>query len=362
MTLGPADPRARLLPPATHLVDSAGAFALGMRTQPFERVNPLDAKLRGPLGLRRSLKKLALKEWQHFALVNRRFYISVALFDAKRLALAQIIVFDRQRRTLHEYERRILPHKLSLPDALLRGRASFADDEFEITVTNHLGAAGEGASQGHTIALRAPAGGGRPALRGEFTIDEPLDRVEPMVVALPFDGGRAMYSHKAVLRCRGQLQIGQAHERFEPEQSYSLVDIHKGYYPFVMTWHWATGARVDGEHIVGFNLTDNQVADQARFNENGLWVDGRLHPLGPVRFEFDARDPMRAWKIRDREGRVDIDFFPQALRKVDINLLVMKSRYRGPFGAFEGRIRDGEGNDHRVDGAFGMCEDFYLRA
>ena len=69
----------------------------------------------------------------------------------------------------------------------------------------------------------------------------------------------------------------------------------------------------------------------------------------------------RPWRIRDRRGQVDLTFEPEAIRTVDINVGLLRSRYRGPFGAFRGRIAAGEG-DLEVDGWFGMCEDFYLRA
>ena len=191
---------------------------------------------------------------------------------------------------------------------------------------------------------------------------EDLDVLEPMVVALPFEGGRAMYSHKAVLPVEGVLELGARSIEFKVGASYALVDIHKGYYPFVMTWHWATGAMWKEGQLLGFNLTNNQVDDQRQFNENGLWVDGHLSPLPAVRFEFDPRAPLRPWRVRDSFGRVDLEFLPDTLRSVDIKLGLLRSRYRGPFGYFKGSIVDDVGVHHDLEGAYGMCEDFYLRA
>jgi hypothetical protein len=334
-----------------------GRFALGLRTQPFREVNPLDAKLRvGPLSMPRKAKELSLKEWQHFALVNDDFYVSMALFDAKRLGLVQIIVYDRKRDRVHEYERRCLPRDIELADGLHRGQCRYRNGEFMLSFTNRL-------ERGyHELSFSAPRTRNSPAISGRVELFEPLEEVEPMVVALPFDDGRAMYSHKAVLPFEGVMQLGDQNVRFERGSAYSLVDIHKGYYPFVMTWHWATGALWRDGELVGFNLTNNQVRDQRRFNENGLWVDGRLSPLPPVRFEFNPQRHMDSWRIRDNFGRVELEFIPDTLRRVDINLGVMKSRYRGPFGRFRGYLRDDEDRKHDVEDAYGMCEDFYLRA
>jgi hypothetical protein len=79
-------------------------------------------------------------------------------------------------------------------------------------------------------------------------------------------------------------------------------------------------------------------------------------------FSFDHRDHCKPWVIRDRDGMVQLTFKPEVLRSVDVNALLLKSRYRAPFGAFSGRLRTGDGDAIEVDDYFGMCEDFYLRS
>ena len=54
------------------------------------------------------------------------------------------------------------------------------------------------------------------------------------------------------------------------------MDDHKGFYPYVMQYDWVTGMGYSQEgKLQGFNLTDNQVRDHERFNENCLWLDGK---------------------------------------------------------------------------------------
>ena len=60
--------------------------------------------------------------------------------------------------------------------------------------------------------------------------------------------------------------------------------------------------------------------------------------------------------MRDREGMVDLRFELEVDGAVDINALIIRSRYRGPFGYFSGRI-----NDIEIERMFGMGEEFYLR-
>ena len=332
---------------------SAGRFNVGTFAAPFADVNMLDASLGMPLP--RHLKAMRLKEWQHFALVDERWYVSLALFNAKTLGLAQVIIYDRDSGSLYEYERRTLPTSIKVPATLFDSRARYHGRRFKLHIHNHLDAGV------HRIDFDVPAGKGRPAAHGSFTCHE--KDIEPIVVCLPLSRHRAMYSHKCVTPLEGVMLIAGERCDFDNKTSYGLVDIHKGYYPYEMKWHWATAVGRDSDgHLVGFNLTDNQVVDQDSYNECCVWLAGRMHPLPPVRFSFDTTDPMRPWEIRDTQGLVELRFSPEALRRIDLDALVLANHYRAPYGRFDGQLTTGEGEKLEVDGLFGMCEDFYLRS
>ncbi len=344
-----------LLPTPPSLVQN-GRFQLGTYKAPFPEINPLDAEVRFP-HWPRSLKRFRLKEWQHFAFANERVYVSLAVFDAKLLALAQVCVYDRALGKTIFHEKKLLPGQLKpLPNALFDARFALDTKDFRITLHNHL-------TQGtHHITFEVAATRTLPAISGQFTCFESLDHTEPIVVCLPFDQGRALYSHKCITPTQGTLYLGEQQIDFPKDRSYGLIDIHKGYYPHTMTWQWATGGgyRQDGA-LLGFNLTNNQVQDQHAYNENCLWVDGKLHLLPPVQFSYPSADGLGPWSIRDAYGRVDLTFQPEVIRKVDLNAIVIQSRYRGPYGAFNGFLLDNDGNKHTVERWFGMCEDFFLR-
>ena len=334
-----------------------GRFALGTYKTPFERVNPLDARLGALWPWPRWLKKWRLKEWEHFALVNDQYYLSLALFDAKILGLGQVCVYSRNDGAIYFYERRIPPGKIRLPPNILSSRAAYESRGFSLRIENALDAGYIG------IEFEVEASEGLPRIAGRFRCLEPLGTSEPIVVCLPLPGRAAMYSHKYTCPIEGSMTLGRAHVDFPAQISYGLIDIHQGYYPVVMKWHWATdGGRAPDGRRLGFNLTDNQVEDQQAYNENCVWRDGRLCLLPPVAFSFDRRDHLEPWAIRDRDGMVQLTFQPEVVRTVDLNALLLRSRYRAPFGAFSGRLRTGDGDEIEVDDWFGMCEDFYLRA
>jgi Domain of unknown function (DUF2804), C-terminal/Domain of unknown function (DUF2804), N-terminal len=333
------------------LVDN-GKFNFGTYKAPFKLINPLDAQI----GLPRTIKRFRLKEWQHFALVNDEVYVSVALFNAKIMALAQICVYDKQKDEVLFYERQVPSWAVKIPRGIWDSWARYKGKGMKLEIHNHL------YGKGHELDFYSDPTGGQPPVSGNFTCLEDEKKDEPMVVAMPLgDSGQGMYSHKFVCPITGRMSIADKEYVFD-KGSYGLVDIHKGYYPWVMKWHWATcGGTLDGK-LVGFNLTDNQVKDQEAYNENCFWIDGKLHLLPPVKFEFDPNDPDSPWKIFDTEGKVDVHFTPKCIRKVDINALVVRSKYRAPFGEFSGKLTDENGKSIEFENHFGMCEDFYLRA
>jgi len=161
----------------------------------------------------------------------------------------------------------------------------------------------------------------------------------------------------------GELVVGDHTHRLTTRDALALLDDHKGYYPYVMRWDWVTSATRDaGGRALGFNLTRNQCRDPARFNENCAWIDDRIGRLPVVAFERErAREPGERWRIRDRDGRVELAFEPTVPGDVRINAMVIESRYRGPFGRFVGRLEPEGLPPIEVDDWFGMGEEFWLR-
>jgi len=105
-----------------------------------------------------------------------------------------------------------------------------------------------------------------------------------------------------------------------------------------------------------------QCRDPDRFNENCAWQDDRIGLLPAVEITREhERTANERWTIRDRDGRVALQFTPTVPGDVDVNAVIVHSRYRGPFGHFEGRLEPEGLPPITVDGWFGMGEDFYLR-
>lgn len=330
-----------------------GRVRFGTFAGPIADVNLIDAQP-FTIPLPRPLRAFRLKEWQAFQFGNERYFLIVALFNAKTLALAQVKLYDRIAKRKHLFERKLPAWAFSAPRNLLDSDMGYVGGGASLRFRNRL-------AQGRIeIDLDLPDDDGMPAIRGSVTAL--ADGCEPQVVSIPFADNRGMYSHKGCLQLEGSLEIGGETVEFDRRDSFLLMDDHKGYYPHVMRWDWVTGGGVDGAgRRIGFNLTRNDSIDPGRYNENCVWVDGALHLLPPVRFERRGDRQPEVWEVRDEAGDVAVDFVIELDGYVKVNAVVVESRYRGPFGRVEGFVRTAAGERVALDGLFGMGEDFYLR-
>lgn len=336
-------------------VVSDGQFNFGTRTTAIKNINFLDAKKPFRTPLLNSFKAQRLKEWQAFQFGNDKYFMMVAVYNAKSLALAQFILYDIEKEKKYRYERKVLPWNIQVANSLYETQSHYISDDFTIVVENDLQTGKIG------IDIRIDKQDGLPRVIGQFIGFHEVDKTTPLVTIMPFGQNRGMYSHKCLLPMEGSLDIGGKLLEFEKDNSFMQMDDHKGFYPYKMKYDWVTGAKAKDGNYIGFNLTDNQVLQKERFNENALWQNGELTLLPPVKFER-PNGTKNNWIIKDRFGLVDLEFKPLVNSRVNINLLFLRSNYHGPYGLYNGFIIDKNQQKQEIKNVFGMGEKFFLRA
>jgi len=332
-----------------------GKFNFGTFSKPFKVINPLDAKNPFNLPLVKPLKYLRLKEWEAFQIGNKDVFILLALYNTKSAGLAYFSIYDFKENKRYLYEKKLPMWKIKLPNSLYNSNANYISENFTLKIHNNLD------NNQITIDLSIKDFKDLPNIDAHF--QGMLNKqVEPMVICQPFGENRALYSHKCLMSAKGSLTFGNKAFDLSAINSYMIVDDHKGYYPYVMKYDWVTGIGYNSaKELVGFNLTDNQVLNHEKYNENCLWVNGKLHLLPPIKFTR-PKGVAGEWIIKDEYGMVNISFTPIADCPVKINLLFIKADYHGPYGYFHGYIKDNNMNTINIDGYFGMGEKKYIRS
>jgi hypothetical protein len=169
---------------------------------------------------------------------------------------------------------------------------------------------------------------------GDVEIDLTLEREpsSPVEVVTP-DGERGGYAwtRKEVPRVHGSVRAGG--RRWDVDGR-ALVDDSDGYHARRTAWRWSagTGSLADGRALA-WNLVEG-IHDSAHDSERTLWIDGTPRESEPGRFADDLRS------IDFADGS-RLSFAPEATRRRDDSLLLVRSRYEQPFGTFSGALPGG---------------------
>ena len=340
-----------ILPPPEKLVTN-GICNMGTFNGPIACTNPLDAER--PLGFKapRPLNYLRLKEWIALQITNDEWFICLAVYNSKSLGIAIVMAYNKIENRMYRYEKKVPFWQLQVPSGLMDAHCCYHSTNFSIDIHPKL-------AKGIIDAeIKIQGFEKLPDLYATFT---GFHTTEPIVIVQPFGKNRPLYSHKALMPLAGYLTWNGKNSVFHREESAMILDDHKGYYPYEMEYDWVTAMGYDAEErLIGFNLTHNQIQNPSRFNENCLWLDGRMHPLPAVTVKR-PKGVEKPWLIKDTHGMVNLKFTPLKDVAVLLNFGVAATRYHGPTGSFEGTISLPETKPVSFDGFIGMGEKKYIR-
>lgn len=333
--------------PNQALVDTNGFFHFGTFNGPFEKINMLEAK--EPLG-RKYPKKIVnwrLKEWEAFQAGNKDYFILGAIYNTKVLGINQLFIYDIKAGKTYNYQKISSPRNQIIGQGLLNSESYYRSKNYSIFFYNSL--------ENNEIRLVVDIKNYKDMPDCYLSLQ--MHHInEPIVICQPFGENRALYSHKALMPMNGKMILDTKTVDFQVNESFSIIDDHKGFYPRTVKYDWVTGWGLDqNKELFGFNLTDNQILDHDQYNENCLWYQGKMIPLPAVHFEKYMENSQHVWHIKDSQGDVDVKFYPETKFDVKINALVVKADYEGPMGAFKGRVKSNQASIC-LDDCFGMGE------
>ena len=273
------------------------------------------------------------KRWHYVALACEDVFCAVAIVDLGWTSTAFAYVFERR-------ERRLI--------------ASFSQDGVP-GLSARLATHGGGASHFRFLASRIDLDAGTLALRcAGLEIDARFSSTAPQLLAVGTVAGGSVHATQksAGMALAGEVRVGK--RRFALDGGVASVDYSNGLLARDTDWRWACAHGLG----LGFNLQ----AGYFGANENALWLDGKIIPLGAARFDFDALDPLAPWHVHTSDGLLDLQFTPEGLRREDKNLLIAASKYVQPIGAFSGWVKPHPGAPAiAVQALAGVTEDHRSR-
>ena len=160
----------------------------------------------------------------------------------------------------------------------------------------------------------------------EVRLDLRLEEGSDIEVVCPAGRSYAWTRKQAPVPARLEIELDGAARALDVA---AVVDDTAAYYPRHTHWRWSAGIGLANDgRSVAWNLV-NGVNDPEVGSERTVWVDGQPHEVPECSFSEDLTCVG------------DLRFKPEAVREHRQNLLVVRTRYRQPFGTFSGELPGG---------------------
>jgi hypothetical protein len=338
-----------LTTPSSLLDQQGNLLQAGWSRQPLLDCNLENARFY-PI---RALQALRLKRWDYYGLTTPTHYFSFTLADLGYAGQVFAYVVDLQARRHHEATLTLpLGRGISLPRNSTEGMSSFGDGQVRLTFGVE--------PAGRRISAVWPSFDDQ-GLAAELVLALPAEH-ESMAIVIPIGKRRFYYNRKInCLPAQGWVDYRGQHFEIDPGHCLGNLDWGRGVWEYRSFWVWASASAFlpDGRRLglnLGFGFGDTSAA-----TENAIILDGRVHKLEEVRFDYDPADFMRPWRMASSDGRLELEFVPFYDRTAKTNLLVITSEVHQMFGQYHGQVTTDEGEVISLSGITGFAEEHHAR-
>ena len=303
------------------------------------------------------------KRWQYVGLYSDEFIVGLAVVHAGYVGNIFAYVYNRTNYALWEVHK-VLPlakgirFDREIHNAVVDYSSSTERIRFESNLPLHK----------RSVDVRLHHEGQDLDIRVEIV--ENLQKTEPLQVLMPTMDDDCTFTHKhAGLSVLGSIRLGNQRWKLDKTPTFAAIDLTTGYPARKTFWNWASMAGTvpssnsTKRRSIGLNVV-SPIIDPIN-QENAFWVDGKLHKLGAVGFNYNPDDIVAPWSIssQDMEStpRIDLQFTPEGLRKQDIDLQIISSAFQQPFGRYNGTVTCSDGEVIKIEDISGVAEEHYAK-
>ncbi len=302
----------------------------------------------------RPLQRLRMKRWDYYAVFTPRRFFSATIADLGYAGNIFVYTLDFESGELHE-EGLVIPlgKGIALPRNSTSGDAHFANQHARLDFTL--------TPAGRRIAVSWPAFHAGRGIEADILLRCPPEH-ESMNIVIPIGRRRFYYNRKInCLPAEGSLRCGEITETLKPDECLGSLDWGRGVWEYRSFWNWASasGFLPDGRQV-GLNLGCG-FGDTSAATEDALILEGRIHKLGAVKYDYISGDYMKPWRFSDPEGRLALEFMPFKDRTAITNLGVIYSEVHQMFGRYNGYAVSDEGEKIHIHGLIGFAEEHRAR-
>lgn len=294
-----------------------------------------------------------IKEWDYYFLGNEDYGCAMTVADNSYMGLDAITVFDFKNKTYttKEFTQWLTKGKKNLPSSSTKGDLRYVNKDYHIEIIHKDGL--------RIIDLRVNQFKDKKDLVGRIILSSPSK--ESMVIATPFDKPLHFYYNQKIncFRAEGSLSLGHEVIRFQPTNTFGVLDWGRGVWTYKNTWYWGSASGLHNNHSFGFNIGYG-FGDTSQASENMIFYQGKAHKLSLVTFHiptFDGKDDyLSPWTFSSDDHRFEMTFTPVLDRHSHTDFKLLYSNQHQVFGYFSGQVVLDDGEVLMIDSLFGFAE------
>ena len=300
------------------------------------------------------LQFLRVKQWDYYAIFTPDLFFSVTVADIGYIGNIFVYLLDFEANWLHE-ESIIAPFgkAVKLPRNSTEGDVRF--DNGKVSIHFQLG------ENTRRIVVDWPIFHQGEGIAADITLSCSPDH-ESIVMATPIGQKRFYYNRKInCLPAEGWIRRGGRQVDLNSQTCLGGLDWGRGVWEYASFWNWASAsAYLPDGRTLGLNMGSG-FGDLSHATENCFVLDGRVHKLEDIPFEYDPVDYMKPWRFASSDGRLNLDFVPFKERVAKTNLLVLTSEVHQMFGRYTGTLVTDDGETIEARDLVGFAEEHRAR-
>ncbi|HZJ57091.1 MAG TPA: DUF2804 domain-containing protein [Clostridia bacterium] len=278
-----------------------------------------------------------VKEWDFYQINNDEYCIQMTIGHISYIGSVNVVAIDFKKgsRTCIE-TRPILPfNRLKMPRDAEKGDLVYKSKNFQMAFS---------LSDGRRRLYAKIDDPKQPSVNLDIALEQP-DK-SSIVMATPFDEDPHAFYYNHKINCMpasGIARIGGKEYRFDPEESFGLLDWGRGVWPFRHEWFWGSGSGWIDEKRFGFNIGYG-FGNTSAATENMIFYDGVCHKIDEVKFNIPEDSYSKPWTFTSNDGRFEMDFVPVFDNYTEDKILFVNKHCHQVFGKFTGRatLDDGQ--------------------
>jgi hypothetical protein len=335
------------------LIDAEGKVRVGIFRAPVEVVNHRDFVLTDPFGRRVGTlrRRFAFNQFQFLGAVCEELVFGCAIADVKYAGTVFVYAYEPAARRLRQHSfHRPLALGIQCDTLPETGRATFRAGANSVEMQ-----AERTPRQRH---LRVRLGDG---LSIDATFSEEDPALQPMCICTPVAGTGWVYARKtAGHRVSGTVRLPERIVDLAAINARGHHDWSAGYMRRQTFWNWGclAGQLSDGRGV-GLNVSCG--VNETSFTENCFWLDGELHKLDTVHFDYNRSRVLEPWHLTSFDGRLDLTFRPEAEHAERLNAWIVASNFHQVIGRYDGSLATAAGERLRIENLLGYAEHHYAK-